>query len=128
MELTSEIRRTVDAGNPAREAAEALVLLLAPMAPFVTEELWRNVLRGEGSVHRQPWPAFDEELAREEEITLVCQVDGKVRDTIQVPSTASEEDVVRLARESEKVLRAVGDRDVVRVVARPPRLVNLVTG
>jgi leucyl-tRNA synthetase len=57
----------------------------------------------------------------------VVQVDGKVRDRIDVPSEASEEDCVRLAQESEGARRALGDREVARVIARPPRLVNLVT-
>jgi leucyl-tRNA synthetase len=128
MELTNEIRRALDAGQPAREASEALVRMLAPMAPFITEELWREVLGGSGSVHREAWPGFDRELAREETVTMVVQIDGKVRDRIDVDPGVSEEEAVRLARESEKARRALGDRDVARVVARPPRLVNLVTG
>jgi leucyl-tRNA synthetase len=127
MELTNEIRATLDRGEPAREAATAVVLMLAPMAPFITEELWRNALGGEGSVHRESWPEFDEDLAREDRVTLVVQVDGKVRDTLEVPVDVSGEEAERLARESEKAGRAIGDREVVRVIARPPKLVNLVT-
>ncbi|MGH2740348.1 MAG: leucine--tRNA ligase [Actinomycetota bacterium] len=128
MELTNEIRSTLDAGQPAGEAARALVLMLAPLAPFITEELWRKGLGGEESVHAQRWPAFDETLAREEETTLVVQVDGRVRDTITVPVAASEEECVALARRSENAKRAIGKREVARVIARPPRLVNFVTG
>jgi len=127
MELTNEIRRTLDGGRPAAEAVRALVLMLAPMAPFITEELWRSVLEGEGSVHRQTWPAFDPALARQETVTLVLQVDGKVRDTAEVDPSVTAEEAEALARASEKVRRALGDRDVARVVSRPPRLVNLVT-
>ena len=127
MELTTTIRRTVDGGGAAGEAVRALVTMLAPLAPFVTEELWREVLKGEGSVHRAGWPASDATLAREETVTLVCQVDGKVRDRIEVPAAVTEDECVARARASEKVQRALGDRDVVRVIARPPRLVNLVT-
>jgi leucyl-tRNA synthetase len=127
MELTNEIRSTLDRGEPAREAATALVLMLAPLAPFITEELWRGVLGGEGSVHVQSWPSYDEELAREERVTLVVQVDGKVRDTLEVPAEVSEEEAEGLARESAKALRAIGDREIARVIARPPKLVNLVT-
>jgi leucyl-tRNA synthetase len=128
MELTNEIRTALEAGQPAREAATALVLMVAPMAPFIAEELWQSVLGGKGSVHRQLWPSFDPELVREETVTLVVQVDGKVRDRIEVPADASEEVCVRLAQESERARRALGDRQVTRVIARPPRLVNLVTG
>ena len=127
MELTNEARRTLDAGEPAVEAARAIVLMLAPMAPFITEELWRGVLRGEDSVHLHGWPTYDPDLAREEEVVLVVQVDGKVRDRITVPADASEDDCVRLAQESQNVRRSLDGREVRRVIARPPRLVNLVT-
>jgi leucyl-tRNA synthetase len=127
MELTNEIRSALDRGEPVREAVTALVVMAAPMAPFMTEELWREVLGGEGSVHQQRWPEADPELSREETVTLVVQVDGKVRDRFEVATDVSEEECVRLARGSERARRALGDREVARVVARPPRLVNLVT-
>jgi leucyl-tRNA synthetase len=127
MELTNEIRSTLDRGDSAREAATAVVLMLAPLAPFITEELWRTALGGSESVHRQGWPEFDAALTREETVTLVVQVDGKVRDTLEVPAEVSQEEAERLARGSENALRAIGDREVARVIARPPKLVNLVT-
>jgi leucyl-tRNA synthetase len=128
MVLSNEIRAAQEAGRAGREAATALVLMLAPFAPFVAEELWREALGSSGSVHVESWPTFDPDLAREERVMLVVQVDGKVRDTIEVQAGVSGDESERLARESEKVQRALGGREVVRVVARPPRLVNLVTG
>jgi leucyl-tRNA synthetase len=127
MELTNETRAALDRGEPAREAATALVQMVAPMAPFIAEELWRTVLDGEGSVHRSSWPAFDPDLARLETVTLVVQVDGRVRDRLQVSPDLSEEEAERLARESEGARRVIGDRAVARVIVRPPKLVNLVT-
>ena len=127
MELSNEIHRVQAAGGGATEAARALVLMMAPMAPFIAEELWREALRGEGSVHRAQWPSFDPELAREESVTLVVQVDGKVRDKIEVSPDVSADEAERLARESEKARRALDGRDVARVISRPPKLVNLVT-
>jgi leucyl-tRNA synthetase len=127
MELTNQIRAALDRGEPAREAATALVQMVAPMAPFIAEELWRTVLDGEGSVHRSDWPAFDPDLAREETVTLVIQVDGRVRDRVEVPPDVTQEEAERLARESERVRRIIGDRQVARVIVRPPKLVNLVT-
>jgi len=127
MELTTEIRRVLDDGGSVRQATEALVLMLAPMAPFITEEIWRGRWGNEESVHREALPSFDPDLAREETVTLVVQVDGKVRDTIEVPADVDEERAVELARASENVRRALDGREVARVVARPPRLVNLVT-
>jgi leucyl-tRNA synthetase len=128
MELTNEIRGALDRGEPAGQAASTLVLMMAPMAPFIAEELWREGLGWRRSVHRQAWPSFDEALAREETVTLVVQVDGRVRDRIEVSPDVSEDEAERLARDSTGARRAVGDREVVRVIARPPKLVNLVTG
>jgi leucyl-tRNA synthetase len=128
MSLSNKIRAALDDGEPARESATALVLMLAPLAPFIAEDLWREALGQAGSVHRARWPAFEPELAREPTVTLVVQVDGKVRDRIEVPTEVSESEAERLARSSTGALRAIGDRRVVRVVARPPKLVNLVTG
>jgi leucyl-tRNA synthetase len=111
-----------------RDAAERLVLLLAPLAPFITEELWRGVLGKGTSVHVSPWPEFDPDLVRQERTTCVLQVDGKVRDRIEVATDASEDELRELAMASEKVRAALGERPVARVVVVPPKLVNLVTG
>jgi leucyl-tRNA synthetase len=111
-----------------RDAAERLVLLLAPLAPFVTEELWRGVLAKPASVHLESWPAYDDALVRAERVTLVVQVDGKVRDRIEVAPDATEDELRDLAMASERVRTALGDRQVSRVVVVPPKLVNLVTG
>jgi leucyl-tRNA synthetase len=125
--LSNEMRSALDAGDGAREAASALTLMLAPLAPFAAEELWREVLGNEASVHRTPWPTFDEALAREERVTLVVQIDGKVRDRIEVAADVDEEDARMLALGSERVQRALDGREVAKTIVRPPRLVNLVT-
>ena len=128
MVLTNGIRSALDAGGAARGAAEALVQMLAPFAPFAAEELWREVLGHAESVHvsslarvtTRRWP-------REDTVTLVVQVDGKVRDKIEVPADADEERVLELAHASEKAGRAIGDREVVKEIVRAPKLVNFVT-
>jgi leucyl-tRNA synthetase len=127
MVLTNEIRHALDGGAGAREAAGALVQMLAPLAPFIAEELWCEVLGNESSVHTTLWPAFDPGLAREETVTLVVQVDGKVRDRIEIESDADEERCKEFALASERVRRAIGDRSVERTIVKPPRLVSLVT-
>lgn len=127
MVLTNEIRTALDAGGGARGAAEALAQMLAPFAPFAAEELWREVLGHTDSVHVSRWPSFDPALAAEDTVTLVVQVDGKVRDTIEVPADADEVGVRELARASEKARRAIGDRDVAKEIVRAPKLVNFVT-
>ncbi len=125
--LTNEMRSTLDAGGGARDAATALALLLAPLAPFAAEELWREILGNDSSVHIASWPAFDEELAREERVTLVIQVDGKVRDRIEVDADAGDDDCRELALGSERAVRAIDGREIRQVIVRPPRLVNVVT-
>jgi len=128
MVLSNQMRTSLDAGGGAREAASALTQMLAPLAPFAAEELWRVELGHPESVHRSAWPTYDPDLAREDRVTLVLQVDGKVRDRVEVDADASEEACRALALASEGVQRAVGDRPVTQVVVRPPRLVNVVTG
>jgi leucyl-tRNA synthetase len=125
--LSNEMRSALDAGGGAREAASALTLMLAPLAPFAAEELWREVLGNEASVHVARWPTFDEALSREERVTLVVQVDGKVRDRIEVAPDLGEDAARELALGSEKVRRALDGREVAKTIVRPPRLVNLVT-
>ena len=82
--LTNEMRTALDAGAGARSAAEALALLLAPFAPYAAEELWRTVLGHEASVHVASWPSFDPALVADDVVTMVVQVDGKLRDKVQV--------------------------------------------
>ena len=125
--LSNAMRTALDAGDGARDAASALALLLAPLAPFAAEELWREVLGNPSSVHTSAWPSFDEALAREDRVTLVVQVDGKVRDRIEVEADAGPETCQELALGSEKVRRALDGREVGNVIVRAPRLVNLVT-
>ena len=125
--LTNGMRSALDAGDGAREAATALVIMLAPLAPFASEELWREVLSNPTSVHLASWPSFDEALARDETVTLVVQVDGKVRDRIEVSADADEETCRELALSSEKARHALDGREIANVIVRPPRLVNLVT-
>jgi leucyl-tRNA synthetase len=120
------------AGGPHRptldEALDRLLLVLAPMAPHLAAEAWER-RHGPGSdIHRQPWPTADPELVRQETATLVVQVNGKLRDRLEVPADADEEQVVALALASPRVAQVLGGRAPQRIVARPPRLVNLVLG
>jgi leucyl-tRNA synthetase len=125
--LTNGMRTALDAGRGARVAAGPLAQMLAPFAPFAAEELWRTVLGHETSVHVSSWPSFDAALAAEDAVTMIVQVDGKVRDKLEVAADASEDAILELARASENARRAIGDRRVVKEIARPPKLVNFVT-
>ena len=135
MSLTNDLQRKLDAGGDpgeAREAATALVLMLAPLAPHITEELWRTSLGHDASVHVARWPQFDPDLSEAEEVVLVVQVDGKIRDRLTVPAGLDPEASRALALGSEKVQRWLAGREPTHVfqgVGRPgaPRLVNIVT-
>jgi leucyl-tRNA synthetase len=124
--LTEALRTGRGTQRERRDAAGRLVLLLAPMAPFVTEELWR-VLGNATSVHLARWPTYDLELTRAERVTCVLQVDGKVRDRLQVEPQAGEDELRAAALASVKVQNALAGRPVARIVVVPPKLVNVVT-
>ncbi len=110
-----------------REALRTFVAVLAPFAPHHAEEMWAGMGEG-GSVHEQAWPGFDEALIAEEEITLVVQVNGKLRDRIIVPAGISEEAAKEQALASEKVRPHVEGKQIRKAVYVPGRLVNLVVG
>jgi len=109
-----------------REAVEAVILLLGPMCPHITEELWSR-LGHPDSVFKQRWPEADPAALVKQEVTVVVQVDGKVRTRLVVDADAGEQRVQRLALDDEKIREWIGARAVERVVVVPNRLVNIVT-
>ena len=108
-----------------QEAIDTLLLLMAPSAPHFAEELWAR-LGKPYSIHQQPWPKWDEDLAREEEITLVVQVNGKVRDRLQVPADIDEERAKELALASQRVQSHIAGKQAQRIIYVPGKLVNVV--
>jgi leucyl-tRNA synthetase len=109
-----------------REGAKTLLLLLAPIAPHIAEELWARM--GEPfSIHQQSWPEWSEELIKEEFFTLVVQVDGKLRDRLEVPVTITEEEAKELALSSKGAKRHTVGKEVIKVIYVPGKLVNIVT-
>ena len=119
--------RTAGGGNPQvlRELIEALLKLLAPMAPYLTEEQWHR-LGHDTSIHEETWPEFDAELAAEDKVTMVVQVNGKVRDTIDVPADIGEDEMRKLALESDKVKNHLNGKEPAKIIAKPPKLISLV--
>jgi leucyl-tRNA synthetase len=107
------------------EATRSLILLLAPTAPHLAEELWQRI-GGAYSVHSQTWPQWDEEATADEMVTLVVQVNGRVRDRLSVPVGTSEGEARRLALESPKVQRYTANKTVSKVVYVSDQLVNIV--
>jgi leucyl-tRNA synthetase len=107
------------------EAVSSLILLLAPTAPHFAEEVWARLGRPY-SIHNQPWPKWDEALAKEDEITLVVQVNGKVRDRMTVPAGITEADARDRALSSGKITVYTAGKTINSVVYVPGRLVNIV--
>jgi leucyl-tRNA synthetase len=129
MELTNELYSARDSGKLGRDelqrAVENLLLLMAPEVPHLAEELWME-LGQPYSIHNQPWPEFDPELAKEDEITLVIQVNGKVRDRVTVPADISEDAARQAALASEAAQRFMEGKSPREVIVVPGRLVNIV--
>jgi leucyl-tRNA synthetase len=128
MELVRWARRE-RAGMSSEErvrVSRAIVLLLAPFAPHLAEELWSK-MGGEYSVHQQPWPALDSRSLLADQLTLVIQVDGKTRDRIQVPAGIGREQALERAMGRENVRRHLMGGEPRKVVFVPDRLINLVT-
>jgi len=128
MELMNEMMalRPQVAGTPALdEAKDIYVRMLAPVAPHLADELWHE-LGHEGSIHVQRWPDVDEEAARNEEITLVVQVNGKLRDRVTVPVGLGEDQLKEAALATEGAQRFTEGLTIRKVVVVPGRLVNIV--
>ncbi|HLW47356.1 MAG TPA: leucine--tRNA ligase [bacterium] len=122
----AELRAEGAVGTPAwRDAMRTLVLMLAPMTPHIAEELWAR-LGLPYSVHRQAWPAWDPAAVREETVTVVLQVNGRVRDRISVPAGMDEARLRDVALESERVRRFTDGKAVQDVIVVPGKLVNVV--
>ena len=131
MELTNTLTQawersdlTSDAWN---EAVSNLVAMMAPITPYLSEELW-EATGHESSVHTQSWPEWDESLAADETITLVVQVNGRLRDRIEVPVGIEEDTAKETALSSPKIQPHIQGKDVSKVIYVPGRLVNIVAG
>ena len=129
MELTNHLNKVWADSSVSpemwRECVEKLLLMLAPMAPHLTEELWERAGR-EYSIHQQPFPSWDEDLAADEVFTLVVQVNGKVRDKLEVPVGIPESEAQELAMASPRVQSFLDGKAIDKTVYVPGRLLNVV--
>ncbi|MCC3301342.1 leucine--tRNA ligase [Arthrobacter sp. zg-Y895] len=130
MELVNATRKAIDSGagaaDPAvREAAEAVAVILSLFAPYTAEDLW-NLLGRDASVVNAGWPVVDETLLVQDTVTAVVQVQGKVRDRLEVAADISEQDLREAALASDAVQRFLDGRSIRTVIVRAPKLVNIV--
>lgn len=108
-----------------KEALESLLLLLAPFAPHITEELWHKI-GYKDSIHLMAWPKCDESALVEEEIEIVVQVNGKLRDKMTISAQATEEEMREAALKREKLAPFIEGKEIVKVITVPKKLVNIV--
>jgi leucyl-tRNA synthetase len=133
MSKYNEVNTAARDSGALREATWALTLLVAPFAPHLAEELWEAQGAGSaaddasGSVHSAGWPAFDPALIVSDTITLIVQVNGKLRDRLDAPAAINKEEMEQLARASANVLKYVDGKEIVKVIAVPGKLINIVT-
>ncbi len=132
MEFVNVIRKAIDSGSGAadpavREAAETTAIVLNLFAPYTAEDMWER-LGYTAPVSHVLWRKPDPALLVEQSVVAIVQVDGKVRDRLTIVPQISAAELEALARKSSAVTKAVGDRSIVNVVVRPPRLVNIATG
>ncbi len=125
--LVEATRAKTISTNLWQECVRALILMFAPMAVFQAEELWQRS-GGTGSVHLQQWPAFDAELVRDVRVTLVVQVNGKVRDRLEIDASAGEAETLAAASKLPKVAAELAGKAIKRSFFAPGRLINLVIG
>ncbi|MFN2613709.1 MAG: class I tRNA ligase family protein, partial [Actinomycetota bacterium] len=125
-ELTNAIDSADASDEDRAEAIEALLIMLSPIAPFITEELWQRLGRG-GSIHRASWPVADQALTVVDTVTAVFQVNGKVRDRVEVPANIDEETLRARALEAPNVRRHLDGAEIAKTIVVPPKLVNVVT-
>ncbi|MFH1820537.1 MAG: class I tRNA ligase family protein, partial [Candidatus Nealsonbacteria bacterium] len=108
-----------------KKDAQVFLYLLSPFAPFISEELWQ-ILGNKESVFKEKWPKHDEKLIQEETEQLIIQINGKVRDKIEVRKGISEAEIKKLALAQEKIQKWLGDKNPKKIIYIPERLVNLV--
>ena len=99
--------------------------LLAPFAPHITEDLWHQTGHT-GSIHKTDWPAYTEALTQDETFTLVIQINGKVRERVEVPADISEQEACELAVSNSRVAALIGETTIQKIIYIPGRLVNVV--
>lgn len=114
-------------GDPTvlREAAEKLLLLLAPLAPHITEELW-HLMGKEKSIHQETWPQYEEEALKQDMINIVVQVNGKIRDHLDISPDLDGDGLKELILANDKLLQWIGAKNIVKIITVPKKLVNIV--
>ena len=115
----------VEKEKVSKDGYSILLILLSPFAPHIAEELWEKLGHKE-SIFKEKWPEYDQSLIKDEEIELVIQINGKLRDRIRVSADISEEEAIKSGKESKKVKNFIGDKEIKKVIFVKGKLINIV--
>ncbi len=126
MKLLNELEDRAGDGRLSKEQYRALLKLIAPFAPHISEELWQTVLGHEGSIHLEPWPEIDESLLAEESVTLIIQVNGKLRDSITIKPGLSEAEARSIVLASDKIKKYLAGGEPKKFIYVQDKLANIV--
>ena len=108
-----------------RNIFQPFILLLSPYAPHIAEELWEK-LGHAPSVSLEPWPVWDEDLVADTEVTVVIQINGKVRSKVQLAAGTSKEEMEKAAKSASRIKELLKDKTVIKIIVVPDKLVNIV--
>lgn len=132
MEMVNELYRYKDATAPESyskpligEALRSLIVLLSPIVPHITQEMWESI-GNDTALFDTPWPSFDESALVVSEVEIVVQINGKIRDKMTVSADLGREQMEEIAKTSDKVKALIGDKQIVKVIAVPKKLINIV--
>jgi leucyl-tRNA synthetase len=123
--MMSTLNKVADSGKITRKEYEILLRLLNPFAPHMTEEA-NQAIGGEGLLCQAEWPQYDPEKCKESTVEIVVQVNGKLKSKLSVAAEASKEEILAAAKADQKVLDAVGEKQIIKEICVPGKLVNLV--
>ena len=131
-DMTTYKQTVIDGNKPSseskkiwKEVLEKTILLVSPFAPHIADELWIEIGNTE-STFIQDWPKYIEELTKEDKVNLVLQVNGKLRDTVAIKIGISKEECEKIAFESEKIKRFLENKEIIKIIVVPNKLVNIV--
>ncbi|QXM05910.1 leucine--tRNA ligase [Crassaminicella indica] len=130
MELVNEIYKYKELGEKCnksllREALETVIILLAPFAPHITEELWHS-MGYDSSVHAHEWPSYDKDAIVKDEVEIVIQINGKVKEKIEVSTALTKEELEKEALANDKITSLIEGKQIIKVIVVPKKLVNIV--
>lgn len=127
-QMMTFVNEVNEKGKLSRGDLRVFVKLLNPVAPHIAEEIWEKMNLGEGYLYEQSWPEYDAKYTVKDEIEIAVQINGKVRERLDVPSKYDKKQIEEFVLANEKVQDLIGDKQIRKIIVVPGRLVNIVVG